>query len=221
MKKAVLPVGKAQAQVPIQDRVRGKTSREPVQILSQEVSVLTSFLDQYPRSIMWPTADNDGTDLDRPLSPNIRRFSKRQNQPENWVGPFLDDLCQNGLLIHAVEFSATTREVVMAHRRQNRIFASAYEDALLKASEKLERVARDRAIEYSDPLMMFLLRGTNPDKFGDRISIRTESEVRSRVTELASKFGLDPGELIDLAQEIMENWDPIQHAEDVTPASES
>lgn len=172
--------------------------------------------DVYPVQIYWPTVDNNGMAPDNPLPPHIRQFLKAQNLPQNWVRPFLSDLREHGLLQHAVDYSGTTREVVQVHRRQNTLFAYAYDDAMLKASEALEMVARDRAMEYSDPLMIFLLKGTNPDKFGDKISVRTESEVRSRVTELAGKFGIDANELLDLAQEILENWDPVSSAIDVS-----
>lgn len=179
---------------------------------------VTPFLDQYPENILWPVADNPGTDPTNPLPPNIRRFTKAKNQPEWWVGPFLQDFADNGLLMHALDVAGTTREVVMMHRRQNVIFAHAYEDAALRSSERLEMAARERALEYSDPLMIFLLKGTNPDKFGDKVSVRTESQIKDRVTELATKFDLDPNELLDLATEILEKWDPATLAEDVTPS---
>jgi len=197
----------------------GLVKSSPAPFSVPEVRV-TEILGSYPENIFWPVADNPGTDHNNPLSPNIRQFIKAKNLPQHWVGPFLQDFAENGLLMHAIEVSGTTRDVVMIHRRQNVIFAHAYEDAALRSSEKLEMAARERALEYSDPLMMFLLKGTNPDKFGDKVSVRTESQIKDRVTDLASRFDLDPDELIDLATEILEKWDPLNTAEDVTPAVE-
>lgn len=176
----------------------------------------TRFVDHYGGEIMWVTA---ATPPDDPTPAGMRVFTVERNKPQNWVPIFLEDLAANGLLVHACEVAGTTREVVHTHRRQNTVFAEAYQDALLKASEKLERVARDRAVEYSDTLMVFLLKGTNPDKFGDKLSIRTESEVRQRVSDLATKMGLDPEELLTLATEILANWDPVANAVDVTPTA--
>lgn len=179
------------------------------------------FVDRYPEQIYWPTVECAGDDPKSPLPPNIRRFTKVVNQPKHWLRPFLDELASTGLLQRSCDIAGVTREVVMIHRRQNTLFAYAYEDAMLRSTEKLELAARERALEYSDPLMIFLLKGNNPDKFGDKISVRTETQVRNKVNELAEKMGLDPDEILALATEILENWTDTPDVIDITPADDS
>lgn len=177
------------------------------------------FVSRYPEMVWWPTVEVGPTD---PIPAGVRHLGfKPKNDPKRWVPVFLENLQQKGLVINSCEVAGITREVALIHRRQNTLFAEAWTDALLKASERLESVAIDRAVQYSDSLMMFLLKGSNPDKYGDKLSIRTEAEVRGRVAELARNMGLDPDELLTLAVEIMANWDPVAAAKDITPSDEA
>jgi hypothetical protein len=56
-------------------------------------------------------------------------------------------------------------------------------------AEGLEYVAVQRATEYSDQLLMFLLRGLKPEKYRDRIDVQVTPVIKA-------VGGFDPGDVL-------------------------
>lgn len=106
---------------------------------------------------------------------------------------FLDALANTGVVKTAITVSGVrSYSTCKRWRDTDPVFAEAYDEALEAAADLLEQEARRRAVEgtvrvkfhpktgelvdeiqYSDSLMMFLLKGSRPDKFAER----TKSEL--------------------------------------------
>lgn len=106
---------------------------------------------------------------------------------------FLDALAETGILASAMRASGVKAYATPKRwRDSDPDFAQAYAEALEAAADTLEAEARRRAsegvvrvkfhpktgeqideVQYSDTLMMFLLKGSRPDKFAER----TKSEL--------------------------------------------
>lgn len=60
-------------------------------------------------------------------------------------------------------------------------FKAQAEAAIEAGTDRLEDVARRRAMNQSDTLLIFLLKGRRPDKFKDRLESKQENDVTVRV----------------------------------------
>lgn len=101
---------------------------------------------------------------------------------------FLAAYAELGTITHAAERVNVERRTVYRWRDKDPTFAAALETASEVAAERLEQEARRRAVEgvekpvyqggklvgsvreYSDTLLIFLLKGAMPDKYRDRVS---------------------------------------------------
>jgi hypothetical protein len=110
---------------------------------------------------------------------------------------FLKMLSETGNVSRSAEGAGTTRYTVYKRRAADAKFAEAWDDALEIATDWLEEEARRRAFgweeplhyqgaltgdavtKFSDTLLIFLLKGNNPDKFKDRV-------------ESANRHSIDP-----------------------------
>lgn len=75
-------------------------------------------------------------------------------------------------------------------------FAVAMERAHEQATDELEEAARKRALEDSDTLLIFLLKGNRPERYGDRrrIEYTTDEALVAQATSLAARIReLRPG----------------------------
>lgn len=107
---------------------------------------------------------------------------------------FLDALAKCGVVSDALGAAGISSHSTVRGWRQDPAFDEAYRDALETSADTLESEARRRAVEgievkrydkegqlvateyrYSDPLLMFLLKGNKPDKFAER----TKNELSS------------------------------------------
>lgn len=113
------------------------------------------------------------------------------------LAQFLDELSRNGNVTISAELCNLERTRLYELRQQDPTFAVAWQDALDMAAEHLEAEARRRAVEgvlqkkfttkgdpvidpetgeqyleraYSDTLLIFLLKGANPEKYRERSS---------------------------------------------------
>ena len=55
--------------------------------------------------------------------------------------------------------------------------------------------------EYSDTLLIFLLKGLRPERYKERVYI----DIEDRVRQVAKDLGLDPNEAVSEAQRILNN----------------
>lgn len=114
---------------------------------------------------------------------------------------FLRLLSETGNVSHSAAGAATTRDAVYKRKKNDIKFAEEWDGAVLTATDALEQEARRRAFgceepcvyqgrltgdhitRYSDILLIFLLKGNNPEKFKDRVeSDNTHSLDTSNVT---------------------------------------
>lgn len=99
---------------------------------------------------------------------------------------FLEHLARTGNVTQSAEASGFTRKTAYKHRREDPEFAAAWDDAFEQATDALESEARRRAYdgvkrpvyqggelvgyvqEYSDQLMLALLKAHRRGTFGDK-----------------------------------------------------
>ena len=101
---------------------------------------------------------------------------------------FLAALAHTGNVTEAADIAHISRSAHYQWLEADPVYAAAYEDAMEQAAQRLEAEARRRAVDgveepvfyqgkqcgvikrYSDALLMFLLKGTMPDKYKERTS---------------------------------------------------
>lgn len=111
---------------------------------------------------------------------------KKGNPPADWPVRFLDALAEYGNVSAACRVAKVSRETVYRHKREDATFALAWDEAAVLGVESLEDEARRRAFkgvrkpvyqkgelvgyvqEYSDTLMIFLLKAHKPEKYRER-----------------------------------------------------
>jgi len=104
----------------------------------------------------------------------------------SWQEKFITSLAKCGNVSVAVKTARIGRRTAYEHRASDKVFAAAWEEALECAGDLLEEEARRRAQdgvlkpvwhkgeevgkvrEYSDTLLIFLLKGAKPDKYKER-----------------------------------------------------
>lgn len=110
---------------------------------------------------------------------------KKKRRPA-WMKGFLDALTKNGVVAYACKIVGVGRTTVYRFREEDPDFAAAWDAAIEQALDDMEVEAWRRAVrgvrkpvfyqgskvgtikEYSDTLLIFLLKGGRPEKFRDR-----------------------------------------------------
>ena len=83
------------------------------------------------------------------------------------------------------------RQTAYAWREGNAEFARAWTSAVQARDEGLERVARQRAKQGSDTLLIFLLKGAMPEKYRERYSAQIEGGLTLQVVTGVPDEGSD------------------------------
>ena len=132
---------------------------------------------------------------------------------------FLAAIAESGNVTSASKLSGIARKTHYNWMQEDEAYAAAYREALEEAAENLEREARRRAVqgtdkpvfykgeecgavrEYSDTLLIFLLKGAMPDKYSEKFQGVVDHNIivddipkddrRARIAELLSKKQLD------------------------------
>jgi hypothetical protein len=161
--------------------------------------------------------DRDYGDELPPAIAKIRHVKKRA---------YLSAFAQTGNIRRSCEAAGIDRSTYYTWLEHDPDFGPAVEFAKQFAIERLEDEARRRAYygtrkirrsysrdgdlvaehieyEYSDTLMIFLLKGLAPEKYAERrsIDLRMDSQVRERAEQIAREYGLDPDEVIERAEQ--------------------
>jgi hypothetical protein len=108
-----------------------------------------------------------------------------------------------GNVTEACKAAHVARCTAYGWRESDPEFAAAWEEANEIAIDALEAAARQRALDSSDQLMMFLLRANRPDKYNDttRVDVRlgrlSDDDLVARAAEAAARLarlraGIDP-----------------------------
>ena len=100
------------------------------------------------------------------------RPPRRRARP-GWRDVFLATLRDTGNVAYACRTADVCRSTAYLRRDKDPKFASLWDDALEDGLDLLEAVARRRAIEGSDTLLIFLLKANRPEKYRDRYPLET------------------------------------------------
>lgn len=119
--------------------------------------------------------------------------SKKRRVPNHlavWVNPFLDALRKLGNVAHSSKAAGIDRGSLYRYRARHPDFARRWQDAIDEATDVLELEARRRAVvgverpvyqggklvgsvrEFSDLLLIFLLKANRPEKYRDTYDVR-------------------------------------------------
>jgi len=124
---------------------------------------------------------------------------------------FLKKFAELGNVTAAAKESGIDRTRIYAWRAEDEIFAAGCLDAEEQWADNLEEVAGARAIEKSDLLLIFLLKGAKPGKYGDKLKqilsgpndgpIQTEDRVKIAAKEIDGILGRDIERTEDSAED--------------------
>ncbi len=113
---------------------------------------------------------------------------------------FLETLAECGNVSEACKVAVVSRDCVYRLRKADKEFAAQWENAIDIACDGLELEARRRAKEgwlepvhwqgmpcsvvrkYSDTLLIFLLKGANPEKYRERFDVAARQRVETEAT---------------------------------------
>ena len=108
---------------------------------------------------------------------------------KDWPDRFLEALAESGNVKLSCQAAGVGRRTAYDHRAKDAAFASAWADAMEEAADLLEQEAVRRAVEgvdkpvyqggrmvgivkeYSDTLLIFLLKGARPNKYRDNVKV--------------------------------------------------
>lgn len=118
-----------------------------------------------------------------------------------WIEPFLHNLRNTANVRAACNAAGIRRPVAYDRRDSHPEFAARWEQAMEEACDILEFVARKRAFETSDTLLIFLLKAHRPERFADRLQV--EYVIRKRAQKLADRFGMTAEEVVAQAESVL------------------
>jgi len=104
---------------------------------------------------------------------NIGEKDGYQLSTEAWQGVFLSSFRQCGNITKSSEAAGVTRQAVFYAHKRDPDFRALYEEAKEESIERLEDVARKRATDSSDNLLIFLLKSMRPEVY--REIVRNEN----------------------------------------------
>lgn len=122
--------------------------------------------------------------------------------PQEWWEPFFSSLAAWGSMRQAVKSADVSYHQALVVKAHSPIFRLLHEMAMAMSVETLEDEAKRRALGGSDILLIFMLKGAAPEKYRDRVELTSPSVVKKKAERLAERLGLDPEELMKLAEEI-------------------
>jgi hypothetical protein len=125
-----------------------------------------------------------------------------------WQDRFINSLRRLGNVSRACKAGGVGRETVYAHRKADEAFSARWADALEESADWLEREAWRRAVkgldkpvfqqgrrvgtvrEYSDALLVQLLKANRPEKFRENAKIEHAGLIRTSDTRDLSRLSL-------------------------------
>lgn len=131
-------------------------------------------------------------------SKNLTPRKKEQTDTDWWM-PFLESLRHTPNISKAARIAGISRQLAYTHRAEFPAFASAWDDALKEGVEHWEELAAKRAFEglikpimyegqvvhevqeFSDTLAIFLLKAHAPEKYRERMDVRSDTELTVRI----------------------------------------
>lgn len=107
------------------------------------------------------------------------RTRRTQRARGDWRPAFLAAYADTGMVMEACKVAGVARSTVYDERQRNEDFALAWDDVERVTTEKLEQEAVRRALDESDRLLEFLLKGRRPDIYADRQRVEHSGRIRS------------------------------------------
>jgi hypothetical protein len=126
-----------------------------------------------------------------------------------WQPKFLAALADDGLVRYAAAIAGVTPSTAYHARRRDPAFAKLFDEAIQASTVRLEQEAIRRAFhgtpkpvfqsgklvgmmrEYSDTLLIFLLKGRKPDMYRDNLRVDMALDVRKAIESMST----DPAEV--------------------------
>jgi hypothetical protein len=118
-----------------------------------------------------------------------------------WQDTFIAALRNSGNIRASCLAAGISRETAYKERRRLATFAKRWDEALEESIDLLEAAARQRAMNISDTLLIFLLKAHRPDKYGEKV--RLELFIRQTAEQLAAEAGMTAEQLIAEAERIL------------------
>ncbi len=125
------------------------------------------------------------------------RNPRRGRRPD-WTGRFLELLQATGNITLAAQGAGIDRTTAYAKAARDPAFAAAWRAAHEAAVDLLEGEARRRALAGSDQLLMFLLRGLRPDRYGAKLDLRVD--IRREAERVAERLGCSVEDVLEAAE---------------------
>lgn len=119
---------------------------------------------------------------------------KRAAVSERKRARFLELLRDGQPVTRAAEGAKIPRRTLYYWRGEDEEFAQAWDAAYEQGTDYLEQVAHDRAVDGSDLMLIFTLKGRRPSKYRDNVKHEVDARISVTVDdarlELAKRFGM-------------------------------
>ena len=112
----------------------------------------------------------------------MNRRTKKKSGPD-WVPAFLAALRVDAHITNAAKLAGVPVRTMYDRRDRDPEFAEAMREALDQSVDDLELVARKRANESSDVLLIFLLKANRPEKYRERHEVRHTGGTTVQIIE--------------------------------------
>lgn len=106
---------------------------------------------------------------------------------KEWQPRFLEAFAETGMVSQACRIAGINRSTAYRARQRNETFALAWADVEERATEELESVARQRAVDGSDTLMIFLLKARRPETYRENVKIEHGGHIRQDLSTLSTE----------------------------------
>lgn len=116
--------------------------------------------------------------------------------PPEALTRLIEALAQGETVADACKVAGIARQTAYSYRQSDEDFALRWADAIEEGTEELEKVARRRAVEGSDNLLIFLLKARRPEVYRERSEVRASVETirtpSSAELHMLREAGQDP-----------------------------
>lgn len=131
-------------------------------------------------------------------------MSARTTRRRDWKPAFLEALEQTGMVTEACKVAGVGRRTVYDHRQRDEEFALAWADVEEITTERMEREAQRRAVEgtdkpvfqqgvevgrireYSDTLLIFMLKARRPDRYRENVKVEHSGAIKTDLAKLST-----------------------------------
>lgn len=126
-----------------------------------------------------------------------QRAPQRGRRPD-WEPRFLELVKTTGNVSLAAQGAGIDRTTAYARAARDPAFAAAWREAHEAAVDLLEGEARRRALAGSDGLLMFLLRGLRPERYGAKLDLHVD--LHREAERVARRLGCSVEEVLEAAE---------------------